>query len=63
MGKSEINGPLMLVPCMIEASKLLSAGAENLISHVKAELSDIEVFPNVADAQIKLAIFRRFYNE
>jgi putative transposase len=27
------------------------------------ELLDVEVFHNLADAQVKLSLFRRFYNE
>jgi len=37
--------------------------AESFVSRLRAELLDVEVFHNLADAQVKLAIFRRFYNE
>ncbi len=37
--------------------------AESLVSRLRAELLDVEVFANLADAQLKLAVFRRFYNE
>jgi transposase InsO family protein len=37
--------------------------AESLVSRLRAEILDAEVFINLADAQIKLGLFRRFYNE
>ncbi len=37
--------------------------AESFISTLRRECLDVEVFHNLADAQIKLAIYRRFYNE
>ncbi|MCC7229199.1 MAG: transposase [Fimbriimonadaceae bacterium] len=37
--------------------------AKNFVSRLRAELLDVEVFHNLSDAQVKLAIFRRFYNE
>ncbi|MBL8064671.1 MAG: transposase family protein [Chthonomonadaceae bacterium] len=37
--------------------------AESFVSRLRAELLDVEVFHNLADAQVKLALFRRFYNE
>jgi putative transposase len=37
--------------------------AESFMSRLRAELLDVEVFHNLADAQVKLAIHRRFYNE
>lgn len=37
--------------------------AESLVSRLRAELLDVEVFSNLADAQMKLAVYRRFYNE
>jgi len=37
--------------------------AESLVSRLRAELLDVEVFHNLADAQVKLSIYRRFYNE
>lgn len=37
--------------------------AESFVSRLRAELLDVEVFHNLADAQVKLSIFRRFYNE
>ena len=37
--------------------------AESFVSRLRAELLDVEVFHNLADAQVKLAIYRRFYNE
>lgn len=37
--------------------------AESFMSRLRAELLDVEVFHNLPDAQVKLAIHRRFYNE
>jgi transposase InsO family protein len=37
--------------------------AESFVSRLRAELLDVEVFLNLADAQVKLAVYRRFYNE
>lgn len=37
--------------------------AESFVSRLRAELLDVELFHNLADAQVKLALFRRFYNE
>lgn len=37
--------------------------AESFVSRLRAELLDVEVFHNLADAQVKLAIYRRYYNE
>lgn len=37
--------------------------AESFVSRLRAELLDVELFHNLADAQVKLAFFRRFYNE
>jgi transposase InsO family protein len=37
--------------------------AESMVSRLRAEILDSEVFVNLADAQIKLSLFRRFYNE
>jgi len=37
--------------------------AESFVSRLRAELLDVEVFHNLADAEVKLAVFRRFYNE
>jgi transposase InsO family protein len=37
--------------------------AESLVSRLRAELLDAEVFYNLADAQLKLELFRRFYNQ
>ena len=37
--------------------------AESLVSRLRAELLDVEVFLNLADAEVKLAVYRRFYNE
>jgi len=36
--------------------------AESLVSRLRAELLDVEVFLNLVDAQVKLAVFRRFCN-
>jgi putative transposase len=36
--------------------------AESFVSRLRAELLDVEVFYNLADAQVKLSLFRRFYN-
>lgn len=37
--------------------------AESFVSTLRRECLDVEVFHNLADAQLKLAIYRRFYNE
>jgi putative transposase len=37
--------------------------AESLVSRLRAELLGVEVFFNLADAQMKLAVYRRYYNE
>lgn len=37
--------------------------AESFMSRLRAELLDVEVFHNLADAQVKLQVHRRFYNE
>ncbi len=37
--------------------------AESFVSRLRAELLDVEVFHNLPDAQVKLSLFRRFYNE
>lgn len=37
--------------------------AESFMSRIRADLLDVEVFHNLTDAQVKLAIYRRFYNE
>ncbi len=37
--------------------------AESFVSRLRAECLDVEVFHNLADAQLKLTLFRRFYNE
>lgn len=37
--------------------------AESFVSRLRAELLDVELFHNLADAEVKLALFRRFYNE
>lgn len=37
--------------------------AESLVSRLRAEMLDVEVFHNLADAQVKLAVYRRYYNE
>lgn len=37
--------------------------AESFVSRLRAELLDVETFHNLADAQVKLAIYRRYYNE
>lgn len=37
--------------------------AESLMSRLRAEILDVEVFYNLADAQVKLSLFRKFYNE
>ena len=36
---------------------------ESFNSRLRAELLDVEVFHNLADAQVKLRLFKRFYNE
>jgi transposase InsO family protein len=37
--------------------------AESFVSRLRAELLDVEVFHSLADAQVKLAIYKRYYNE
>ena len=37
--------------------------AESFMSRIRADLLDVEVFHNLTDAQVKLAIYRRYYNE
>lgn len=37
--------------------------AESFVSRLRAELLDVEVFYNLADAQVRLAVYRRSYNE
>lgn len=37
--------------------------AESFISRLRAECLDVEVFHNVADADLKLALFKRYYND
>lgn len=37
--------------------------AESFMSRLRAELLDVELFHNLADAQVKLSIYRRYYNE
>lgn len=37
--------------------------AESFVSRLRAELLDVEVFHNLADAQMKLAVYARWYNE
>jgi Transposase and inactivated derivatives len=37
--------------------------AESFVSRLKAELLDVDIFLNLADAQVKLQVYRRFYNE
>lgn len=36
---------------------------ESFNSRLRAELLDVEVFHNLAEAQVKLRLFKRFYNE
>jgi putative transposase len=40
-----------------------NAFIESFNSRLRAECLDVEVFYNLADAQVKLAIYRRWYNE
>jgi hypothetical protein len=40
-----------------------NAFIESFNSRLRAECLDVEVFYNLADAQMKLAVYRRFYNE
>lgn len=48
----------------IDPGKPLQNGpAESLMSRLRAEILDAEVFYNLADAQVKLSLFRKFYNE
>lgn len=37
--------------------------AESLVSRLRAEFLDAEEFVNLADAQLRIGLFRRFYNE
>ena len=37
--------------------------AESFVSRLRDDILDVEVFHNLADAQIKLAVYRRYYNE
>ena len=37
--------------------------AESFVSRLRAECLDVEAFLNLADAQVKLAIYKRYYNE
>ena len=37
--------------------------AESFVSRLRAELLDVDVFLNLADAQMKLQVYRRFYNQ
>lgn len=37
--------------------------AESFVSRLRAEVLDVEVFLNLADAEVKLAVYRRYYNE
>lgn len=37
--------------------------AESFVSRLRAELLDVELFVNLADAEVKLAVYRRYYNE
>lgn len=40
-----------------------NAYAESFMSTLRRDCLDVEVFHNLADAQIKLAVYRRYYNE
>jgi transposase InsO family protein len=37
--------------------------AESLVSRLRAEFLGVEVFSNLADAEMKLAMYRRYYND
>ena len=37
--------------------------AESFMARLRAEFLDAEVFHNLADAQLKLSVFRRYYNQ
>lgn len=37
--------------------------AESFMARLRAECLDVEVFHNLADAQLKLEVFRRYYNQ
>jgi transposase InsO family protein len=37
--------------------------AESFVSRLRVEFLDAEVFFNLADAQLKLSVYRRYYNE
>jgi putative transposase len=37
--------------------------AESFVSRLRAELLDVGVFCNLADAEVKLQVYRRFYNQ
>lgn len=71
------NGPEFVSRCLAvflsqtgSASHFIKPGspwqnghAESFVSRLRAELLDVEAFHNLADAQVKLAIYRRYYNE
>ena len=40
-----------------------NAHAESFVSRLRDDILDVEVFHNLADAQVKLAVYRRYYNE
>lgn len=44
-------------------SPLQSGHADSFVSRLRAELLDVEVFHNLAESQVKPAVFRRYYNE
>lgn len=37
--------------------------AESFVSRLRDDILDVEVFHNLAEAQVKLAVYRRYYNE
>ena len=71
------NGPEFVSRCLavfLSASKIDShfiapgspwqnGHAESFVSRLRDDILDVEVFHNLADAQIKLAVYRRYYNE
>ena len=71
------NGPEFIARCLAvflsqvgTDSRFIKPGspwenghAESFVSRLRAELLDVEVFYNLADAQMKLAVYRRYYNE
>lgn len=65
-----LPGPDPLAPRLWHGVSLHRSGlpwqngyAESFTSRFRAELPDVTLFHNVADAQMQMAVWRRFYNE